>query len=129
MRFLGINIPDNKRIEIALRYIYGIGPFLANRILQQAEIDSNIRVKDLSTKQLNLLKEEIEKLKIKIEGDLREEKRRSIVRLINIGSYRGTRHQKKLPARGQRTKTNSRTVRGNVRKSVGSGRKKSAEKT
>lgn len=129
MRFLGIDIPDNKRIQIALTYIYGIGPFLSSYLLKETGINPDLKAKDLSVEELNILKKTIEKLTIKIEGDLREEKRRNINRLIAINSYRGLRHQRRLPVRGQRTKTNSRTIRGNVRKSVGSGRRKVADKT
>lgn len=124
VRLLGINIPDDKNINIALTYIYGIGRSLSEELLTEAKIDFQKKTKDLSTSELNSLKELIEKKKIKIEGDLRRELKDNIKRLININSYRGIRHIKKLPSRGQRTKTNSRTVRGNVRRTVGSGKKK-----
>lgn len=127
-RIAGVNIPDNKRIEIALTYIFGIGRSLSNKILGQAKIDPNLRANKLTSQQLNLLKDIVEK-NYKIEGELRQEKMMNIKRLKDIGSYRGTRHTKGLPVRGQRTKTNTRTVRGNVRKTMGSGRKPSAEKT
>ena len=127
-RLVGINIPDNKRIEIALTYIYGIGPSLAKEILGKAKIDSAIRAKDLTSDQVNTLKEVIEK-QYKIEGELRREIITAIKRLKEIGSWRGSRHAKGLPTRGQRTKTNTRTVRGNVRKTVGSGRKPAASAT
>jgi len=123
-RFLGINIPDDKNINIALTYIYGIGRSLSEKLLEEANIDFQKKTKDLSTSELNSLKELIEKNKINTEGDLRREVRSNIKRLINVNSYRGIRHIKKLPLRGQRTKTNSRTVRGNVRRTVGSGKKK-----
>jgi len=126
-RIAGINIPDNKKIEIALTYIYGVGRSLSNRILNQAKIDPNVRANQLSPKQINDLREIVEK-SYKIEGELRQEKMLNIKRLKEIGSYRGSRHSKKLPVRGQRTKTNTRTVRGNVRKTIGSGRRK-PEKT
>lgn len=129
VRIAGINIPDNKRIEIALSYIYGIGQSLSRKILEQAKVDSNIRTKDLGEAQVAKLREIIEGGKYKIEGDLRREKMMNIKRLKEIGCYRGIRHIKGLPVRGQNTKTNNRTVRGNVRKTMGSGRKKSAEKT
>lgn len=129
IRIAGINIPDNKRIEIALSYIYGIGLSLSRKILEQAKIDFNIRTKNLTEEQVAKLREIIESGKYKIEGDLRREKMMNIKRLKEIGCYRGIRHIKGLPVRGQNTKTNSRTVRGNVRKTMGSGRKKSAEKT
>lgn len=127
-RIAGVNIPDNKRIEISLTYIYGIGRSLSNKILQQAKIDPNIRASQLAAQQLNLLKDIVEK-NYKVEGELRREKMMNIKRLKDIGSYRGIRHIKGLPVRGQRTKTNTRTVRGNVRKTMGSGRKPAAEKT
>ena len=121
-RIAGINIPDNKRIEIALTYIYGIGRPLSKKILKQANIDLSIRAKDLTQEQIGLLKEIIEK-KHRIEGELRREIITAVRRLKDIGSWRGLRHIKKLPVRGQRTKTNTRTIRGNVRKTVGSCRK------
>jgi len=123
-RFLGINIPDDKSINIALTYIYGIGRSLSEKLLKEANIDFGKKTKDLSISELNSLKELIEKNKIKTEGDLRRDLRANIKRLIDINSYRGVRHTKRLPLRGQRTKTNSRTVRGNVRRTVGSGKKK-----
>lgn len=129
VRIAGINIPDNKRIEIALSYIYGIGPSLSRKILKQAGIDFNIRTKNLTETQANKLRELIEAGNFKIEGELRRDIMMNIKRLKEIGCYRGIRHIKGLPVRGQNTKTNSRTVRGNVRKTMGSGRKKSAEKT
>jgi len=123
MRLIGINIPDNKRIEIALTYIYGIGPSLANKILKSAEVDFDKRAKNLTPEEINRLKEIIEK-NYKIEGELRQMVRQNISRLKEIQSYRGIRHLRRLPIRGQRTKTNSRTVRGNVKKTVGSGKRK-----
>ena len=123
-RFLGIDIPDDKNIKIALTYIYGIGRSLSEKLLKEANIDFQKKTKDLSISELNVLKELIEKNKIKTEGDLRRDLRANIKRLIDVNSYRGARHTKRLPLRGQRTKTNSRTVRGNVRRTVGSGKKK-----
>lgn len=123
MRFLGLNIPDNKRAEISLSYIYGIGIASARRIIKAAKIDSGKRLKDLDAQELNHLKDYIEK-NYKIEGELRQSIKQNINRLKEIVSYRGTRHLRRLPVRGQRTKTNSRTVRGNVRRTVGSGRRK-----
>ncbi len=123
MRLIGINIPDNKRIEIALTYIYGVGRSLANDILKTTKIDFNKRAKDLTPEEISRLKQEIEK-NYKIEGELRQSIKQNIVRLKEIQCYRGSRHLKKLPIRGQRTKTNSRTVRSNVRKTVGSGKRK-----
>jgi 30S ribosomal protein S13 len=123
-RFLGINIPDDKSINIALTYIYGIGRSLSEKLLKEANIDFGKKTKDLSISELNSLKELIEKNKIKTEGDLRRDLRANIKRLIDVSSYRGVRHTRRLPSRGQRTKTNSRTVRGNVRRTVSSGKKK-----
>ena len=128
MRLVGINIPDNKRIVIALTYVYGIGHSLADQILKSAKIDLNKRAKDLTSEEVNRIKEIIEK-SYKIEGELRQIVKQNISRLKEIQCYRGIRHLKRLPTRGQRTKTNSRTVRGNVRKTVGSGRKPAAEPT
>lgn len=126
-RIAGVNIPDNKRIEIALTYVYGIGRTLSNKILAQAKIDPNIRAQKLTAEEINRLREVIEK-GLRVEGELRRERMMNVKRLKDIGSYRGIRHAKGLPVRGQRTKTNTRTVRGNVRKTMGSGRR-SAEKT
>jgi len=127
-RIAGINIPDKKRIEIALTYIYGIGRSLSKRILQETGIDPGIRAEKLSEEQLSKLRGAIEGGKFKIEGDLRREKMMNIKRLKEIGSYRGIRHIKGLPVRGQQTRTNTRTVRGNVRRTMGSGKRK-LEKT
>lgn len=129
VRILGVDIPDNKNIDISLTYIYGVGPFLAKQLLKEAGLDVHKKTKTLTHEEVNTLKELIEKKGIKIEGDLKREVRDNIRRLIGINAYRGTRHIKKLPTRGQRTKTNSRTIRGNVRKTVGSGRKKAAMPT
>ena len=123
MRLIGVNIPDNKRIEIALTYVYGIGRPSSIKILKSAKIDLDKRAKDLTVEETNRIKEVIEKT-YKIEGELRQAIKQNITRLKEIQSYRGIRHLRKLPARGQRTKTNSRTVRGNVRKTVGSGKRK-----
>ncbi len=121
-RIAGINIPENKQIEIALTYIYGIGPFLSKKILAEAGIEFCLRSSQLNPAQVSQLKEIIEK-KYKIEGDLKREIMMNVKRLKDINSWRGGRHVKRLPARGQRTKTNARTIRGSVRKSVGSGKK------
>lgn len=126
-RIAGVNIPDNKRIEIALTYIFGIGKSVSGVILGELKIDKDIRAKDLTSEQVNSLKNYIEE-KYKIEGELKHEIRMNIRRLKEIGCYRGARHQKGLPSRGQRTKTNNRTIRGNVRKTTGSGRR-TVEKT
>ncbi|MFH1111628.1 MAG: 30S ribosomal protein S13 [Patescibacteria group bacterium] len=127
-RIAGINLPNDKRIEIALTYIYGIGLTQSKKILTQANVDANIRTRDLSDSQVNKVRELIE-IGYKVEGELKREILLNIKRLKEIGSYRGHRHSRGLPVRGQRTKTNSRTVRGNVRRTMGSGRKPSAQKT
>ena len=127
-RIAGVNIPENKRIEIALTYIYGIGRSLSRDILEKAKVDPSIRTNKLSNQEVNLLREIVEK-EYKVEGDLRREKMMNIKRLKDISCYRGVRHLRGLPVRGQRTKTNTRTIRGNVRRTMGSGRRKAAEKT
>ncbi len=121
-RIAGVNIPDNKNIFTALTYVYGVGFSLSKKILDKANIDPKKKARDLKPEEINKIREIIEK-EYKIEGDLRREIMINIKRLKDISCYRGIRHIKKLPARGQRTKTNTRTVRGNVRKTVGSGRK------
>ena len=123
VRIAGINIPNDKRVEIALTYIYGIGKVKSNRILAEAKVNKDTRVNDLKEEEANLLREIIEKKNL-VEGDLRRDIQSNIKRLKEIGCYRGTRHAKRLPARGQRTKTNSRTVRGNKRLTMGSGKSK-----
>ncbi|OGH91595.1 MAG: 30S ribosomal protein S13 [Candidatus Magasanikbacteria bacterium RIFOXYD2_FULL_39_9] len=128
MRVAGISIPKEKRIVVALNYIYGVGPTLSKKILAKAKIDENTRTKNLTPEQEDALRLIIEK-EYKTEGDLRREVQANIKRLKDIKAYRGIRHMKHLPVRGQRTKTNSRTVRGNVRKTMGSGRKPEGLKT
>lgn len=127
-RIAGVNLPREKRIEIALTYIFGIGLQRSKQILKEAKVEADTRVKDLSAEAEHKLREIIEK-KYKVEGELKREILLNIKRLKEIGCYRGIRHIKGLPVRGQRTKTNSRTRRGNVRKTMGSGRKPSAQKT
>ncbi len=127
-RIAGVNLPNEKRIEAALPYIYGIGLSLSKVILKETKISPDKRTKDLTDAEVNTLREYIEK-RWKVEGQLRQQIMGNIKRLKEIGSYRGSRHIKGLPVRGQRTKTNSRTRRGNTRKTAGSGRKKSADKT
>lgn len=126
-RIAGTTIPLNKRIEIALQYVYGVGITRAKKSLAMTKIDPNTRTKDLTEDEVNRLREYIEKT-FKVEGELRREVGGHIKRLKDVGSYRGSRHAKNLPVRGQRTKTNSRTVRGNVRRTMGSGKRK-LEKT
>lgn len=123
MRIFGVNIPDNKRIEIALRYIYGVGPAVSQRALAAAKVDVAKKAKDLSADEVLRIQNFIEKT-YPVEGELRQLVRGNIGRLKDLQTYRGSRHARRLPARGQRTRTNSRTVRGNVRKTAGSGKRK-----
>lgn len=127
LRISGVNIPDNKRIEVSLTYLYGIGIGTAQKILDDLAISREVRTKDLTEEDQNKIRTYVEK-KLKVEGELKLAIRDNVKRLKEIGCYRGTRHQKGLPVRGQRTKTNNRTVRGNVRRTMGSGRTKT-EKT
>lgn len=126
MRISGINLPENKRLEIALTVVYGVGRPRAKAILEKIGLDFGMRTTELTPEQENLIRREIELFKT--EGDLKRETQQNIKRLKDIKAYRGIRHTRHLPARGQRTKTNSRTVRGNVRRTMGSGRRKT-EKT
>lgn len=126
MRIFGITIPENKRIEIGLTTFYGIGRPRAHEILTEAGVDFGKKPKDLTESEEGKIRKIVEALKL--EGDLKREISSNIKRLKDIKCYRGVRHLRKLPVRGQRTKTNSRTVRGNVRKTMGSGRRK-VEKT
>lgn len=121
MRILGITIPDEKRLEIGLTTLYGIGRSRAQKILDDAKVDWGTKAKDLTATQENNIKKIIES--VKIEGDLRREVSSNIKRLKDIKTYRGIRHSRSMPVRGQRTKTNSRTRRGNVRKTAGTGRR------
>lgn len=125
VRIAGVNLPHEKRTEIALTYIYGIGRTRSLAILKEAKIDPDKKLSELKEDQVNALRVIIEKKYI-LEGDLRREIQSNIKRLKEINSYRGSRHAKRLPARGQRTKTNSRTVRGNKRVTMGSGKNKAA---
>ncbi len=127
-RIAGVSLPNDKRVEIGLTYIFGIGKTSANKILAEAKVEPNTRVKNLTDEETNRLREIIEK-NHKVEGELKREILLNIKRLKEIDSYRGSRHAKGLPCRGQRTKTNTRTVRGNVRRTMGSGRKPSTQKT
>lgn len=127
-RIAGVNIPNEKRIEASLQYIYGVGPTLAKKALSETKVSPDIRTKDLTEGDLNKLRDYIDQ-NVKTEGNLRQEVLLNIKRLKEIGSYRGNRHSRSLPVRGQRTKTNSRTRHGNVRRTAGSGRKKSDSKT
>ncbi len=121
-RIAGVTIPSDKRIVIALTYIYGVGLKVSKRTLKDAGVDENIRTKDLNEDQVKKIREILEK-ENRMEGDLRRDVLSNIKRLKEVSSHRGNRHKKRLPVRGQRTKTNSRTVRGNVRRTTGSGRR------
>ncbi len=125
-RIAGVDIPRDKRVEISLRYIYGIGPTLANKVLAQTQVDPGTKVKDLTEDEVNRLREIIER-DYRVEGDLRREVQMNIKRLIEIGCYRGLRHRRGLPVRGQRTRTNARTRKG-PRKTVAGRRKATAKK-
>jgi len=128
VRVANVNIPDNKRIEIALTYIYGIGRSLSKKILQATGIDFDLKAKDLTDQQIKAIQDEIQKRGILIEDELKRKIAEDIKRLKEIGCYRGIRHIKRLPVRGQRTRTNSRTVRGNVRRTMTSGKRKLEKK-
>ena len=125
-RIAGVDIPRDKRVEISLRYIYGIGPTTARKVLTQARVNPDTRVKDLTEEEVNRLRELIER-EYRVEGDLRREVQMNIKRLIEIGCYRGLRHRRGLPVRGQRTRTNARTRKG-PRKTVAGRRKVAAKK-
>lgn len=125
MRILGITVPDQKRLEIGLTCLYGIGISAARKILKQVGLDAGKKAKDLTPDEENKIRAIIEGMKI--EGNLKREIAGNIKRLKDIKAYRGVRHAKRLPVRGQRTKTNSRTVRGNVRKTMASGRRKESK--
>ena len=122
MRILGITIPEEKRLEIGLISIYGIGRPKAKEILDSANVDFGKKPKEITPEEENKIRKLVEECRV--EGDLKREVATNIKRLKDITSYRGSRHAKRLPARGQRSKTNSRTIRGNVRKTMGSGRAK-----
>lgn len=127
-RIAGVNIPDNKPIWISLTYVYGIGRNSSYAILKQAGIDPNVKTASLKATELVALRNTIEG-HYKVEGELRREIQMNIKRLKDIGCYRGIRHIKGLPVRGQQTRTNGRTIRGNVRRTMGSGRKPAASPT
>ena len=127
VRIAGVNIPDNKKIPVSLAYIYGVGVALAEKILAETNIDPEKRAKNLTAQEVAKLRDAIEK-KYKVEGDLRREIMLNVKRLKDIKAYRGLRHMRSLPVRGQRTKTNSRTRRGNVRKTMMSGKRKMEKK-
>lgn len=126
-RIAGVTIPIQKQVHVALQYIYGVGIKRAFDVLAATKVNPMTRVKDLTEEEVNRLRDFIEKT-YRVEGELRRDTMAHVKRLKEIGSYRGSRHAKNLPSRGQRTKTNSRTVRGNVRRTMGSGKRK-LEKT
>jgi small subunit ribosomal protein S13 len=126
-RIEGVDLPRNKRVEVGLTYLFGIGPTRAQEILAQTKVNPDIRVKDLSEADVAAIREFISK-NYKVEGDLRREVQMSIKRLIEIGSYRGMRHRRNLPVRGQRTRTNSRTRKGTKKTVAGRGRRRGAKK-
>jgi small subunit ribosomal protein S13 len=126
-RIAGVDIPKDKRIEVALTYLYGIGPMLSKKILEQTDVNPDTRVRDLTDDEINRIREVIDK-GYKVEGDLRKEINLNIKRLIEIGSYRGLRHRRGLPVRGQRTKTNARTKRGPRKTVAGRGRRRGVSK-
>lgn len=125
MRILGITVPNEKRLEIGLTVLYGIGISSAQKILDQVGIERSTKAKDLTPDEENKIRAVVEEMKI--EGNLKREISNNVKRLKDIKSYRGVRHMRRLPVRGQRTKTNSRTVRGNVRKTMSSGRRKESK--
>lgn len=128
-RIAGVTLPGNKRVEVALTYLFGVGLPLSQKILTQTKVNPNTRAKDLTEAEVNTLKTTIDQLGIIVEGELRRDIFSHVKRLKEINSYRGIRHGRHLPVRGQSTRTNSRTVRGNVRRTMGSGRKPPGQKT
>lgn len=127
-RIAGTTLPKEKKVKVGLTYIFGIGHSMAAKILEKAKVDGEIRIKDLTDDQVNTLRTIIDK-DYQVEGELRSENLMNIKRLKEIGAYRGLRHLRNLPSRGQRTKTNNRTRRGNKRMTMGSGKKPPAGKT
>jgi small subunit ribosomal protein S13 len=125
-RIEGVDLPRNKRVEVALTYIYGIGPTRSHQILDETMVSPDVRVKDLTEDDVQRLREAVGKFRV--EGELRREVQMNIKRLIEIGSYRGLRHRRNLPARGQRTKTNARTRKGPKKTVAGRGRRRGAKK-
>jgi small subunit ribosomal protein S13 len=126
-RIAGVEIPGNKHIGVALRYVYGIGPTLSQKILTQAGVESEVKADDLTEEELNRVREIIDR-EYRVEGELRKEVNQNIKRLIEIGSYRGIRHRHNLPVRGQRTRTNARTQRGARKTVAGRGKKRGMSK-
>ncbi len=126
-RIEGVDLPRNKRVEVGLTYLFGVGPTRAREILAATKVNPDTRVKDLTEGEVTAMREFISK-NYKVEGDLRREQQMNIKRLIEIGSYRGLRHRKNLPVRGQRTRTNSRTRKGSKKTVAGRGRRRGAKK-
>jgi small subunit ribosomal protein S13 len=126
-RIEGVDLPRNKRVEVGLTYLFGVGPTRAHAILLAAKVNPDTRVKDLTEAEVTAMREFITK-NYKVEGDLRREQQMNIKRLIEIGSYRGLRHRRNLPVRGQRTRTNSRTRKGSKKTVAGRGRRRGATK-
>jgi len=126
-RIAGVDLPKEKRVETALAYLYGVGPSLSKKILAKAGVNPDTRVKNMKDEEIARIVNVLNVENIKVEGDLRREVSMNIKRLVDIGTYRGMRHRKGLPVRGQRTRTNSRTRKG-PKKTVGSGRKKEDKK-
>ncbi|MBI4426455.1 MAG: 30S ribosomal protein S13 [Candidatus Kerfeldbacteria bacterium] len=128
VRIAGVLLPGRKRVAYALPYIYGVGLSMSRQILTDAHVDPQKKTEQLTEQEVGRIRALIEK-QFRVEGDLRREVFMNVKRLKDIGAYRGARHARQLPVRGQRTRTNSRTVRGNVRRTMGSGRRTAAEKT
>ncbi len=126
-RIEGVDLPRNKRVEIGLTYLFGVGLTRSHEILDHTKVNPDTRIKDLSEAEVSAIREYVSK-NYKVEGDLRREVQLNIKRLIEIGSYRGLRHRRNLPVRGQRTKTNSRTRKGGKKTVAGRGRRKGSKK-
>jgi small subunit ribosomal protein S13 len=126
-RIAGVDLPRNKRVEVGLTYIYGIGRSLSDEILRKAGVDPNARVRDLTESEVTALREVIDR-ECQVEGDLRREVQTNIRRLVDIGCYRGLRHRRNLPVHGQRTRTNARTKRGPKKTVPGRGRRRGMRK-
>jgi len=128
LRISGVTLPDKKRAVIALTYIYGVGKSLSTKALEETKISPDTKVKDMNPDEEKRLRDYIE-ANLRVEGELRRDISMNVKHHRDVGTYRGQRHSRRLPVRGQRTRTNSRTVRGNVRRTAGSGRKSTSEKT
>ena len=126
-RIAGVDLPRTKRVEVGLRYLFGVGPTRSHKILAATQVNPDTRIKDLTESEVTAIREFITK-NYKVEGDLRREQQMSIKRLIEIGSYRGLRHRRNLPVRGQRTRTNSRTRKGTKKTVAGRGRRRGGKK-